>query len=83
MSKNWYPIIDFSLCSECLICINFCQHGVYDKEKDIPAVINPENCIEGCRGCQNQCPEGAISYFGDNGSVNKGNCGCGCRCSSC
>ena len=80
MAKNWYPIIDFSLCSECLICVNYCPHGVYDKEKSLPSVINPDNCIDKCRGCQSKCPENAISYFGDNGFTGGSSCGCGCSC---
>jgi len=81
MAKNWYPVIDYSLCGECMICVNFCPHGVYDKEKSLPSVIKPEACIHGCRGCQKQCPLGAISYFGDTGTAKSAGCGCGC--SSC
>lgn len=81
MSKNWYPIIDFSLCNECLICVEFCPHGVYDREKAIPSVVNPDKCIEGCKGCLNQCPAEAISYFGDDGTKQYlGECGCSCSC---
>jgi NAD-dependent dihydropyrimidine dehydrogenase PreA subunit len=39
-------------------------------------VVYPEGCVEGCRGCQNLCPSGAIEYVGDTGE--KGNCSCGC-----
>ena len=31
-----------------------------------PVVVNTEGCIEGCRGCGNLCPNGAIQYIGDN-----------------
>lgn len=65
MAKNWYPIIDVDLCSNCEACVNFCQHDVFESGVDHPAVINPDNCVEFCRGCGKICPEEAISYFGD------------------
>jgi len=79
MAKNWYPVIDLEKCSNCGTCIDFCKHGVYDKEKSVPTVILPEGCIDQCRGCQNRCPENAISYFGDKGKESIG-CSCGCGC---
>jgi NAD-dependent dihydropyrimidine dehydrogenase PreA subunit len=45
-----------------------CKHGVYKKEESKPVVIYQEGCVEGCHGCQNQCPAEAITYFGDNGA---------------
>ncbi len=81
MSKNWYPMINYENCTECGSCVEFCSHGVYDKDKaPAPYVINPEGCIEGCKGCAGICPADAISYFGDNGESKSGGCGCGCGC---
>ena len=66
MSKNWYPIINEENCSKCGGCIDKCKHGVYDKEKTpTPLVVNEEGCVEGCHGCGNLCPNGAITYYGD------------------
>jgi len=67
IAKNWYPIIDYEKCTGCLTCVNFCPHEVYEASSNPrkPKVINPENCVEFCRGCQRICPTGAISYFGD------------------
>jgi NAD-dependent dihydropyrimidine dehydrogenase PreA subunit len=28
-------------------------------------VVNPDNCVEFCRGCQKICDHEAITYFGD------------------
>ncbi len=68
MAKNWYPVIDILTCMECGTCVNFCQHGVYDKEKSpVPVVVNPGGCIDHCHGCQTKCPVGAIAYVGDTG----------------
>jgi NAD-dependent dihydropyrimidine dehydrogenase PreA subunit len=77
MSKNWYPMINYENCIECGSCFDMCQHGVYKKEDNKPAVVYPEGCIEGCHGCQSQCPAEAITYFGDNGEKESGGCGCG------
>ncbi len=67
MSKNWYPIIDEENCVECGSCIAHCKNEVYDKENQTkPIVKNPDNCIENCHGCGNNCPVNAISYFGEN-----------------
>ena len=70
MAKNWYPVIDYvecEECEECGTCVNKCKHGVYDVSKaPTSVVVNTESCIEGCRGCGNLCPNGAIQYIGDN-----------------
>ena len=67
MAKKWYPVIDITTCIECGTCVEFCEHGVYDKSKaPIPKAINPGGCIDHCHGCGNQCPVGAISYVGDD-----------------
>jgi NAD-dependent dihydropyrimidine dehydrogenase PreA subunit len=77
MSQIWYPVIDYEKCSECGTCINKCSHGVYKEEKaPVPVVIHPEECMEGCHGCGNLCPNGAITYVGDNVQVAAGACGC-------
>lgn len=88
MAKKWYPIVDYVECAECGLCINKCPHSVYDKEKSpSPIVVNPDGCIEGCHGCGNLSPQGAITYVGDNsdwtpphGEKKEGDCGCSCGC---
>lgn len=67
MAKLWYPVVDIQECMECGTCVRKCPHGVFDKDKaPIPVIIYPENCIDHCHGCGNQCPEGAITYVGDD-----------------
>ncbi|AYD39575.1 4Fe-4S ferredoxin [Clostridium fermenticellae] len=78
MSKSWYPVIDYSLCKECGACFNKCKNGVYEKKENHPVVVYPDGCVEGCHGCQNLCPVGAIQYVGD--TTGKDDCGCGCCC---
>lgn len=67
MAVDWYPVIDREKCTDCLVCYEFCPNEVYILEDESPVVVRPENCISGCHGCENQCPSGAITYFGDNG----------------
>ena len=67
MAKSWYPVIDYSLCTDCGACVAFCENGVYDKEKNpSPLVKTPVDCIDHCHGCGNICPQGAIAYVGDD-----------------
>ena len=78
MSKTWYPTINLEKCSECLVCVNFCKKGVYDKSTSRPVVINPEGCVHGCKGCSKQCPTGAIEYVGDSADNRGSSSGCSC-----
>lgn len=58
----WYPTIDKEKCTECGACVEFCKHGVYSTVDEKSVVASPFNCIVGCAGCENQCPEHAISF---------------------
>lgn len=66
MSKMWYPVINYGECIECGACFNKCSHEVYKLKESCPVVVNPEGCVQGCHGCGNLCPVGAIEYVGDN-----------------
>ena len=80
MSKTWYPVINYEKCIQCGVCVERCKNKVYDKEKaPRPVVLYPEGCIQGCKGCGNLCPTGAINYVGEKVS-NSDDCGCGCEC---
>ena len=66
MATNWYPIINQDLCIACGICADFCPHGVFIQPNgSMPLVVNPDNCVEFCRGCAKVCPQEAITYFGE------------------
>ena len=87
MAKTWYPVIDYAVCTECGVCTEFCRNDVYDlKKAPIPVASSPENCIDHCHGCGNLCPEGAITYVGDDtgwtppkGAPADGQASCGCN----
>lgn len=67
MAKTWYPIIDEAACTACGACTQKCAQGVYDLAKaPAPVVARPESCVNHCHGCGNLCPQGAITYFGDD-----------------
>ncbi len=69
MARHWYPVIDYTRCSECGACTQKCAHGVYNMEKaPAPVVVQPESCIDHCHGCGNICPQGAITYLGEDTS---------------
>jgi NAD-dependent dihydropyrimidine dehydrogenase PreA subunit len=61
--RRWYPVIDFSRCTNCLECLDFCLFGVYGVEKfDRILVEQPDNCRKGCPACSRVCPANAIIF---------------------
>ncbi len=61
--RRWYPVIDFSRCTNCMECIDFCLFGVYGVDKvDTILVEQPDNCRKGCPACSRVCPENAIMF---------------------
>src|SRR5215475_9076657 len=61
--NRWYPVIDYSRCTNCLECIDFCLFGVYgiDRKERI-LVENQDNCKRGCPACSRVCPQNAIIF---------------------
>lgn len=61
--RRWYPIIDFSRCTNCMECIDFCLFGVYGVDgSETILVEQPDNCRKGCPACSRVCPENAIIF---------------------
>lgn len=62
----WFPTINISKCISCGKCVTYCKLGVYCSKdmngKHQPIVLNPNNCVVLCKGCQDICPSGAISH---------------------
>ena len=61
--RRWYPVIDYSRCTNCMECIDFCLFGVYGvNELERILVENQDNCKKGCPACSRVCPEQAIMF---------------------
>lgn len=61
--RRWYPVIDYSRCTNCMECIDFCLFGVYGVDGlERIAVENQDNCKRGCPACSRVCPEQAIMF---------------------
>ena len=62
-SRRWYPVIDYSRCTNCMECIDFCLFGVYGlDDAETILVEQPDNCRKGCPACSRVCPAGAIMF---------------------
>lgn len=62
-NRRWYPVIDYSRCTNCLECLDFCLFGVYGVDKlDRILVETQDNCKKGCPACSRVCPEQAIMF---------------------
>jgi len=60
---RWYPVVDFSRCTNCLECLNFCLFGVYSVDTANAILIEqPDACRPGCPACSRICPQGAIMF---------------------
>ncbi len=61
--RRWYPVIDFSRCTNCMECIDFCLFGVYGVDTIETIVVEqPDNCRKGCPACSRVCPQNAIIF---------------------
>lgn len=61
--RRWYPVIDYSRCTNCMECIDFCLFGVYGVDTyDRILVEQQDNCKKGCPACSRVCPENAIIF---------------------
>ncbi len=62
-ARRWYPVIDFSRCTNCMECIDFCLFGVYGIDHSETILVEqPDNCRKGCPACSRVCPENAIIF---------------------
>jgi Pyruvate/2-oxoacid:ferredoxin oxidoreductase delta subunit len=61
--RRWYPVIDYSRCTNCMECLDFCLFGVYGVDTlDRLVVENQDSCKKGCPACSRVCPEHAIMF---------------------
>src|SRR5262245_1404026 len=61
--RRWYPVIDYSRCTNCMECLDFCLFGVYGVDSlERILVENQDACKKGCPACSRVCPENAIMF---------------------
>lgn len=61
--RRWYPVIDYSRCTNCMECLDFCLFGVYGVDSLQRLVVeNQDECKKGCPACSRVCPENAILF---------------------
>lgn len=61
--KPWFPVIDFSRCTNCMQCLSFCLFDVYGVTTEGKITVqNENNCKTDCPACSRVCPEVAIMF---------------------
>lgn len=61
--KPWFPVIDYSRCTNCMQCLSFCLFDVYGVSTDGKIQVrNQNNCKTDCPACSRVCPEVAIMF---------------------
>jgi Pyruvate/2-oxoacid:ferredoxin oxidoreductase delta subunit len=61
--KPWFPVIDYSRCTNCMQCLSFCLFDVYGVSSDQKIQVqNQNNCKTECPACSRVCPEVAIMF---------------------
>ena len=62
---DWSPRIDYTKCNNCMECVKFCPHQVYEVREEGEhrlVVLNPNNCVVFCRACGKACGLDAITF---------------------
>nr|WP_319488646.1 ferredoxin family protein [uncultured Caproiciproducens sp.] len=62
---DWSPRIDYDKCNNCMECVKFCPHNVYEVNENAERkliVKNPNNCVVFCRACGKACGLDAIDF---------------------
>lgn len=63
VEQRWYPVLDYSRCTSCGACFQFCIFGVYERDGDGAVIpVEPDNCKLGCPACARICPNSAIMF---------------------
>jgi Pyruvate/2-oxoacid:ferredoxin oxidoreductase delta subunit len=61
--KPWFPVIDYSRCTNCMQCLTFCLFDVYGVSKEHKIEVqHATKCKTDCPACSRVCPEVAILF---------------------
>jgi NAD-dependent dihydropyrimidine dehydrogenase PreA subunit len=61
--KPWFPVIDYSRCTNCMQCLSFCLFDVYGVSAESKIQVQQQsNCKTECPACSRVCPEVAIMF---------------------
>lgn len=61
--KPWFPVIDYSRCTNCMQCLSFCLFDVYGVSSEGKLQVQNQNkCKTDCPACSRVCPEVAILF---------------------
>jgi Pyruvate/2-oxoacid:ferredoxin oxidoreductase delta subunit len=61
--KPWFPVIDYSRCTNCMQCLSFCLFDVYGVSAESKIQVQYQsNCKTDCPACSRVCPEVAIMF---------------------
>lgn len=58
----WGPTLDEVVCTDCRVCLEFCQQGVYGVADGHVRVVSKATCREGCSYCAGMCEAGALAF---------------------
>ena len=59
----WFPVIDYSRCTNCMQCLSFCLFDVYGVDQDGKIEVrNEDKCKTNCPACSRVCPDVAILF---------------------
>lgn len=62
---DWSPRINYEKCNDCMECVAFCPHQVFEiQESGNPKLIvkNPDHCVVFCRACGKTCGPDALRF---------------------
>jgi Pyruvate/2-oxoacid:ferredoxin oxidoreductase delta subunit len=61
--KPWFPVIDYTRCTNCMQCLSFCLFDVYAVSPEGKIQVQKQNnCKTDCPACSRVCPEVAIMF---------------------
>lgn len=54
--------MDEAACTDCKVCLEFCQQDVYAMGDEHVRVVAKASCMEGCSHCASMCEAGALTF---------------------